>query len=265
MKMIRRFLGGLLFASVMSVLARGLATNEVFLKVLFQVRSTTPESVGVPRPAVAPTTGTWKYKATAVQPDGTYHETYSVTIKDDGGVWTVTDTMETADGPVTDVSTLEKGTLILRKESLKHFAKQGRPWPVTINLDFTGNKVTGTTNRNGQEKPVAIDLGGPVFADGPGSDVTIGCMPLVDGYSSTLRHFDIQEQKEKLLHLKVVGVERVTVPAGTFDSYKVELTSAGGGSYKQTVWIAKDSRTPVKASEVLGNMGGTVFTTELVP
>lgn len=265
MKKIRRFLCGLLFASVVSALSRGLATNEEFLKGVLQLRSTRPESVGVPQPAVDPRAGTWKYKATAVQPDGTYRETYSITIKDDGGVWTVTDTMETPDGPVTDVSTLEKGTLILRRESVKHFAKPGRPWPVMINLDFTANKVTGTTNRNGQEKPVAIDLSGPVFADGPGSDVTIGCLPLADGYSTIIRHFDIQEQKEKLLQLKVVGMERVTVPAGTFDSYKVELTSAGGGSYKQTVWIAKDSRTPVKDSEDLSNMGDTIVTAELVP
>jgi hypothetical protein len=95
-----------------------------------------PNSVGVPKPAVDLTAGTWKYKATAVKADGTFLWTYSITIKDDGGVWTVTDSMETPDGPVTDVSTLEKGTLILRKESFKHFAKPGRPWPITLNLDF---------------------------------------------------------------------------------------------------------------------------------
>ena len=38
--------------------------------------------------------------------------------------------------------------------------------------------------------------------------------------------------KEKLLQLKVLGMERVTVPAGTFDSYKVELTSADAHTNK---------------------------------
>jgi hypothetical protein len=231
-----------------------------------QAKETAPNSVGVPKPAVDLTAGTWKYKATTVQPDGTYLDTYSITIKDDGGVWTVTTTWKTP-GPVTDVQTLEKGTLILRKELFKHFAKPGRPWKRTTNLDFTGNKVTGTTNISGQDKPVAIDLGGPLFAGAEGSAVTIGCLPLADGYSATFRNFDIQSQEETLVHVKVVGLERVTVPAGTFDSYKVELTSANGrSSYKGIVWIAKDSRTPVKGtgSETVGR--GTMFTTtELVP
>ena len=53
------------------------------------------------------------------------------------------------------------------------------------------------------------------------------------------------------------------MPAGTFDSYKVELTSADGGPNKETVWIAKDSRTPVKASAFDELYG--VSNTELVP
>ena len=232
-----------------------------------QTLKTVPSSVGLPRPAVDPTAGTWKYKATSVQPDGTYHATYSIAIKDDGDAWTVTTTWEIP-YPVTDVVTLEKGTLVLRKELFKHFAKPGRPWSRTTNLDFTGNKVTGTSNkRTGQDEPVAIDLSGPIFPGGPASDVAIGCLPLADGYSAAFRTFEIQEQKEMLVQLKVVGMERLTVPAGTFDSYKVELTAANGSrSYKGTVWIAKDSRTPVKSSgsETVGR-GTIVTTTELAP
>jgi hypothetical protein len=60
-------------------------------------------------------------------------------------------------------------------------------------------------------------------------------------------------------------VESVTVPAGTFDAYKVEVTSADGGSDKETLWIAKDSRKPVKTTAVLAEMGGAVVTQEMVP
>ncbi|HEX4602735.1 MAG TPA: hypothetical protein VH724_01980 [Candidatus Angelobacter sp.] len=227
--------------------------------------------VSAPRLAMAPTAGTWKYKSTDVIPGGTYLSTFSIAIKDDGTVWTVTTAWNFPDGPVTDVSTLEKDTLVLRKELLKHFPKPGRPWvPVTMKLDFSGNKVTGgTTTANGQRKPVAVDLEGPVFADAAASDVTIGCLPLAGAYSTTFRNWDVDKLKRRLLRLKVVGMERVTVPAGTFDSYKVELISADG-LYQHTVWIAKDSRTPVKAQEVevLGKGDKKVTsstTTELVP
>ncbi|HLJ28403.1 MAG TPA: hypothetical protein VKY85_16950 [Candidatus Angelobacter sp.] len=257
-----------IFIKIVAILAvTGLILFAQDPKSVVQADKTVPNSVGAPKPVVDLTAGTWKYKTTVVQPDGAYHDTYSITIKD-GGVWTFTDTFETSDGPVTDVLTLEKGTLILRKELFKHFAKPGRPWSITTNLDFTTSKVTGTTNISGQDKPVAIDLSRPLFAGGPGSDVTIGCLPLVDGYSTTFRNFDIQSQEETLVHLKVMGMERVTVPAGTFDSYKVDVTSANGRhSYKGSVWIAKDSRTPVKVSgsETVRRGPLVTVTSELVP
>ena len=42
-------------------------------------------------------------------------------------------------------------------------------------------------------------------------------------------------------NLKFAGEESVTVPAGTFTAYKVELVSADNDADKQTVWIAKDA------------------------
>jgi hypothetical protein len=54
------------------------------------------------------------------------------------------------------------------------------------------------------------------------------------------------------------------VPAGTSDAWKVEITSADGGNDRTTLWVAKDSRVPVKSSAVLAAMGGAVMTTELM-
>ena len=118
---------------------------------------------------------------------------------------------------------------------------------------------------NGQDKPISADLGGPIFADAASSDWQLRALPLADGYTTTFRNFDVRKQKEKLMQLKVVGAESVTVPAGTFDTFKVEVTSADGGPDKQTLWIAKDSRKPVKTTAVLSEMGGAVVTQEMVP
>jgi len=222
----------------------------------------------LPKPARDLPVGTWKYKEADVASAGTLQGTFSVAIKDEGGAWTVTTAWEFPEGPVTDVSTLEKGTLILRKEAFKHFLHPDQPWkPVAINLDFTGNKVTGVMKYvRDKDKPVALDLGGPVFT---GPAAWIGCLPLADGYSATFHYFDVDrlpikpQASNKAVQLKVVGTERVTVPAGTFDSYKVELSSADGRSSKETVWIAKDLRILVKSSGVDELYGA--FTTELVP
>jgi hypothetical protein len=258
-----------LVLSVNNVLASHLGEQyQEGSKTAVRAQETASNSVGVPKPVAAPNTGTWNYNTTAVtegrkklNSDGTY----STTVKDDGGVWTVTIAMQFPEGPVTDVWTLEKGTLILRSESFKHFTHADQPWkPVAISLDFAGNKVTGTSrNANGQTTPVAVNLTGPISADATGSLVTIGCLPLADGYSTTVRDWDVEHLKEKLWHLKVTGMERVTVPAGKFDAYKVELTSTDGSGDQETIWIAKDSRLPVKVS-ALDKLYG-IINTEMVP
>ena len=67
------------------------------------------------------------------------------------------------------------------------------------------------------------------------------------------------------MQLKVTGSESVSVQAGTFDAYKVELTSADGGAEKVTIWVAKDSLRPVKMSALMPQMGGATLTAELMP
>jgi dipeptidyl aminopeptidase/acylaminoacyl peptidase len=180
----------------------------------------------------------------------------SLKIQDEGSVWTGNTVLETPQGAVTDTTTIDKSSLIVLKDSLR----QG---PVAIDLDYAGNKATGKMSMNGQERPIDVDLGGPIFADSSGADQVLGCLPLAAGYTATFRNFDIQTQKVKLLQLTVAGVEKVTVPAGSFDAYRLDIVSADGGAEKKTVWIAKDSRKTVKVSAVLAAMGGAVVTLEL--
>jgi hypothetical protein len=58
-------------------------------------------------------------------------------------------------------------------------------------------------------------------------------------------------------------MESVTVPAGTFEAYKVEITSADNEADKATVWIAKDSRQVAKISSVITQLNGAILTSEL--
>ena len=136
---------------------------------------------------------------------------------------------------------------------------------MTIELDVKPNKVSGSMTLNGQAKPIDVDPGGMLFADGAGTFEVIAALPLADGYSVAFRNFDVQTQKPQMKQLKVVGSESVTVPAGTFDAYKVEIVSAANDADKQTVWIAKDGRKVVKITAVLPSMGGALLTSELTP
>jgi dipeptidyl aminopeptidase/acylaminoacyl peptidase len=215
-------------------------------------------SVGVPKLAMDLQPGTYKYQAKIEVGGQKISLTVSTTIAEDSGAWTATDVMVTPNGTVTETTTLEKGSLISRKLNLK----QG---PVAVDLNFAGDKAVGNMNMNGKDQPISVDLGGPLFADAAAAKQSISCLPLAEGYSTTYRNFDVQKQKVKLMQLKVSGIDKVTVPAGTFDSYKVEISSADGGDDKETLWIARDSHKAVKESAVLASMGGAVLTQELVP
>jgi hypothetical protein len=168
----------------------------------------------------------------------------------------VTETVVTPQGEITDTSTIEKGTLVLKHRVYK----QG---PVVFDVDFKDNKATGSMSMGGPPKPIALDLGGDIFGDGAGGFDAIAALPLAEGYSASFRNMDLQTQKLELKSLKVVGVEKVTVPAGAFEAYKVEITSADNEADKTTVWIAKDSRKVVKISAVLTQLNGAILTSEL--
>ena len=213
-------------------------------------------AVGAPKPATDLQPGTYKYKASLAISGQEVPLTVSTTIAEDGTAWAATDVIETPNGTMTQTSSLEKGTLQPRKMTLK----QG---PASIDLNIAGNMVTGNMNMNGQDRPISVDVGGPLFAEGAAAKHSLSCLPLAEGYTTTFRNFDVQQQKVKLMQLKVTGVEKVTVPAGTFDAYKVEITSADGGNDKETLWVARDTHKPVKEATVLPQMGGAVLTQEL--
>ncbi len=215
-------------------------------------------SVGAPKPVADLAAGSSSYAVTMAA--GGQNMQFSATrvVKEEGNAWVVTDTAKMPMGEVVDTTTVEKGTLV----PLKRVIKQG---PLTIDLAFAGGKATGTMSMGAEPKPVSVDLGGPLFADGNAAHVAIACLPLAEGFQTTFRNFDVQKQKPSLKQAKVTGAEDVTVAAGTFPAWKVELISAEDEPGTTTLWIDKATRKVVKTSATLPQMGGAVVTTELQP
>ncbi|MGH9967635.1 MAG: alpha/beta fold hydrolase [Pyrinomonadaceae bacterium] len=215
-------------------------------------------TAGTPKPANELKAGTSNYKASIAFQGQSIPLTMKTEIKEENGNWVVNETAVTPQGDIVDVSTIEKGSLLLKHRSIK----QG---PMVIEVDLKGNKASGTMTSNGQSKPIDVDLGGIVFADGAGAFDVIGALPLAEGYSLAFRNFDVQKQKPRLKQLKVVGSDSVTVPAGTFNTYKVEIVDTENDADKQTVWIAKDTGKVIKIIAVLPSLGGALLTSELTP
>jgi hypothetical protein len=160
--------------------------------------------------------------------------------------------MKTPMGEAVDRAVLSKGSLLLRKRTIT----QG---PLTIEYESKDGKVSGTMTMNGQSKPIAADTGVDLFGEGPGLLDAIARLPLADGYTAAFRNFDPQMQQTKTVEIKVVGSESISVPAGTFDTFKVQTTNAAGSSAVE--WVAKSTRHVVKA--VVNTPTGATVTMEL--
>jgi len=215
-------------------------------------------TVGVPKVVASLTPGSATYQGKIEVGGQTIPMTIVATIEDQGATWVVTGTAKMPMGDAVDVTTVDKTTLVPRKRSIK----QG---PAAIDLAFEGGKATGTVAMGGEPKPVSVDIGGELFADGAGSFEAIGALPLAEGFSTTFRNFDPQQQKLQIKQARVLDSEDVTVPAGTFKAWKVEIASAEGEPGQSTIWVARDSRKVVKSVMTLPQMGGAIVTAELQP
>jgi len=255
-KFFAHYLGGRYQEDMTPEVATRLKEITVDPKTVVLARKMDAGSVGVPKIASPLAPGTHKYKVTVQMGAQTIPLTLASEVKEENGAWTVTDRMTTPMGDATDAMVLDKDTLVVRKRSIH----QG---PVEIEIAFQDNKATGSMKMNGQDKPISADLGGPIFPEAAAVPEVIACLPLAEGYSTAFRNFDVQKQKDKVMKLEVTGSEKVTVPAGSFEAFKVEITAGDGGAEKATIWIAKESRKAVKVSSVVPEMGGATLTAEL--
>jgi len=210
-------------------------------------------------PAPKPTTDLkaerLNYQASISAGGQTIPMTVAYEIKEENGAWTITEDVTMPQGVIKEMSVIEKGTLMLKRRS---FDQMGQ---MKADFEIKDGKAVGSMTMGGQTKPISQDLGGALFADGTGSHSIIATLPLAENYATTFRNFDAQSNKVKTMTLKVVGTEKVKVPAGEFDAYKIALTSEDGDN--QTIWIDKANRRVLKATAVLAQFGGAILTSEL--
>lgn len=256
-KFLAKHLGGRFQENATPEVAQRLKEITVDVKTVEKPKIVAAASVTAPKPAVDLKPSKSNYQARIEVGGQTIQMTLTTEVREENGAWVANETARMPQGEVSDTSFIEKGTLVLTKRSIK----QG---PATIDVTFKNNKATGTMRSGAQSQPIVADTGGALFADGAGAYSVVGALPLADGYATAFRNFDIQGQKPALKQLKVAGSEKITVPAGTFDTFKVEITSADGEPGKTTVWIAKDSRKVIKTSATVPRMNGAVITSELV-
>ncbi|HEX6739246.1 MAG TPA: alpha/beta fold hydrolase [Vicinamibacteria bacterium] len=253
-----KHIGGRYQQQMPTEIAARLKEITVDPKTVMLAKKVDPAAVGVPKPSADLAPGTSSYQGTLAAGGQSQAMAITRSIKEEGGAWVIVESAKLPMGEAVDTTFLEKGTLVVTKRTIK----QG---PIEVQLSFADGKASGTMTMAGQSRPVAVDLGGSLFADGAGAHEVLAHLPLAEGYSTTFRNFDVRQQKVNLKQIKVVGSESVTVPAGTFKAWKAEVSSAEGDPGTTTLWIASDSRRVVKTTASLPQMGGATITAELQP
>jgi dipeptidyl aminopeptidase/acylaminoacyl peptidase len=133
-----------------------------------------------------------------------------------------------------------------------------------VELDFSAQGVTGKISMGAQDIPVNVKSDHQVMPSEWGTMIPVSTLPLEAGYAATIHQFDLMTMSAKAMIVKIEGTEKLTVRAGTFDSYKGQLTPVegeGGGTF----WIDTKTRNILKIEAKLPSMaGGGSVITELV-
>ena len=97
-----------------------------------------------------------------------------------------------------------------------------------IHLVYAGGRVTGSAvvpQGSGTPKTIAVDTTVPAGAvDDNVLSLILPALPLAEGKSFSLNVFSSGEGVTKVATIKVAGVENITVPAGTFSAYRLEIS-----------------------------------------
>ena len=222
-------------------------------------KSVDAAAVGVPKVVASLSPGRASYQGKIEAGGQTIPMSITQTIEEKDGAWVVTGTAQDAHG----------------RRGRRHDARQGDPRPAqALDQAGAGRDRAGVRGRQGHRhdghgrRPEA-GVGGPRRRAVRGRRGRPRCPRRAARWpratATTFRNFDVRQQKVQLKQAKVAGSEKVTVPAGTFEAWKVEIVSADGEPGSTTLWVAKDTRKVVKTTTTLPQMGGAVVTTELQP
>ena len=173
-------------------------------------------------------------------------------------VWRIISEQSSPMGAAVDTFDVDAKTL----KPVYRGVKQG---PATVRVNYSDAEISGAITMPGRDMPLTTTLEAPVYGSDTALDLVVASLPLAPGYKTTLRTFDILSQAVKVMTLEVAGVESVTVPAGTFEAFKVELKNMDGEPGGGTVYVSTgtDHQKVRSVMQIPPMMGGGTVTSEL--
>ncbi|WP_428264095.1 alpha/beta fold hydrolase [Haliangium sp.] len=189
--------------------------------------------------------------------DLTMTRTIAESEVDGRACWRISDSVQMPMGTQTDTFDVDRATLLPVQRKASGMG--------SIDLVYGDDAITGKLVGMGQSMDVNVALEAPVFGEGPGLVAAIAGLPLAEGYKTTYRQLDVLSQKVQAFALTVTGTETTKVPAGSFETFVVEIEplgdATGGGTLRV---LAAAPHHVVKADYRLpANMGGGTMSSQL--
>jgi hypothetical protein len=120
-------------------------------------------------------------------------------------------------------------------------------------INVAGGRATGRAQSpqpGGQVKTVDVDTALAVGTfDTNQLQAVLPALALAEGASITVSVFNASDGSIKPVTFKVEGVEDVTVPAGTFSTFKVSMA---GGDFPAVLYVSRETPRRVVKIEVVG-------------
>ena len=155
--------------------------------------------------------------------------TTEIAVAQEGEAWTIT----WAD-KVTGLD--QTFTIRIRTDNLRPLGEtktvKAANTDATISTTYSGNKLQIEAVVNGQSRSASVDV--PENAlDNDQLLMTLRAAPFAEGYSAGLVTVVSANASRLNTTIRVTGQEAITVPAGTYQAWRVELDF---GAAKQTAW-----------------------------
>ncbi|MGH7613383.1 MAG: insulinase family protein [Gemmatimonadales bacterium] len=125
--------------------------------------------------------------------------------------------------------------------------------PNDIHLSYAGGRVTGrstTPQQSGTPQTLAIDTTvAPGTYDDNALAMVMPALPLAVGATFNLNVFESGKGQAKVIQVKVSDGGGVTVPAGTFQTFRLDIS---GGQLPTVFFVAKDTPRRIVKIELIG-------------
>ncbi len=91
-----------------------------------------------------------------------------------------------------------------------------------IEAAFRPDSVLGQITFGADRMPIRVHVAGPIYVVSAALWAAVATLPLAPGYSFTLRTIDVMEPQVTEHTFQVTGMERIQVPAGEFEAFRLE-------------------------------------------